>query len=180
MISEDADRSKNQSRGPGYVQERGHQDKAEWVGPSPEPFKEARLSLNELRDDMHRVMHMMAMAVSQNTTALGRSAASARALAMTASFYSRLAPKRRWQRRKRARRSTSWRRVATIPTKPRKVARHTPRFARRPRRLCQASPGSRPGQATDGAGRIATWSVSRRALFRRPRQVDRRVVVPVP
>ena len=73
---EDAGRATNQARGPGYVQERGHQDRAEWVGPSPEPFKEARLSLNELRDDMHRVMHMMAMAVSQNSTALGRSAAS--------------------------------------------------------------------------------------------------------
>lgn len=73
---EDANRSTDQERGPGYVQERGHQDKAAWIGPSPEPFKETRLSLAELRDDMHRVMHMMAMSVSQNTTALGRSAAS--------------------------------------------------------------------------------------------------------
>ena len=73
---EDPSRATKQTRGPGYVQERGHQDKAAWIGPSPEPFKETRLSLAELRDNMHQVMHMMAMSVEQNKTALGRSAAS--------------------------------------------------------------------------------------------------------
>ena len=73
---QDSGRTTNQQRGPGFVQNRGHQDKAEWIGPSPEPFKETRQSLAELRDDMGRVMHMMALSINQNATALGRSAAS--------------------------------------------------------------------------------------------------------
>ena len=72
----DANRPTKKPRGQGYVQERGHQDKAQFIGPSSEPFAEARKSLGELRDNMHQVMHMMAMSVEQNKTALGRSAAS--------------------------------------------------------------------------------------------------------
>ena len=71
---EDPRRSTNQKRGQGYVQMRGHLDKAAFIGPSSEPFAEARKSLSELRDNMHQVMHMMAMSVDQNKTSLGRSA----------------------------------------------------------------------------------------------------------
>jgi hypothetical protein len=73
---QDPKRDVNQKRGPGYVQRRGHQDKAQWIGPDSAPFTEARASLAELRDDMHRTMHMMAMSISQNATSLGRSAES--------------------------------------------------------------------------------------------------------
>jgi hypothetical protein len=79
MISsaqEDADRATSQKRGVGYVQQRGHQDSAMYVGPPVEAFTHARESCKDLREAMHQVLHLMALSVDNNTTALGRSAAS--------------------------------------------------------------------------------------------------------
>lgn len=72
----DAERATAQPRGQGYVQERGNEDHAEFIGPPTAPFAEARLSCQELRDEMHRVLHLMALAVAPNASMLGRSAAS--------------------------------------------------------------------------------------------------------
>lgn len=73
---QDASRATTQPRGQGYVQQRGAEDKAEFVGPSAEPFKEARSSCAELRDEMHRVMHQMALSADNSGAALKRSAES--------------------------------------------------------------------------------------------------------
>lgn len=57
------------------VQRRGADDDAKWVGPDPGPFKEARDSCAEKRNEMHRVMYQMALAVDfSSAAALGRSA----------------------------------------------------------------------------------------------------------
>lgn len=73
---EDPSRGTNQRRGQGFVQQRGHEDRAEFVGPDVAPFNEARQSCDALRDDMHRVMHQMALSAANNSAALKRSAES--------------------------------------------------------------------------------------------------------
>lgn len=70
---QDPNRAVNQNRGPGHVQIRGKDDRAEFLSPDPEAAKIMMQSLDKTKDEMHAVMHMMAMAVTQNTTALGRS-----------------------------------------------------------------------------------------------------------
>ena len=70
---EDEDRAVNQKRGQGYVQVRGHQDRAEFVGPSSTPFSFALDSCNSIRDEMHRVTHQMALTVDNSSAALRRS-----------------------------------------------------------------------------------------------------------
>lgn len=64
------------ARGQGYVQERGQQDDAKFVGPDVAPFTEARKSGSELRDDMYRALHLMAMSLATTASQVGRSAAS--------------------------------------------------------------------------------------------------------
>lgn len=71
---QDATRATRQAHGQGFVQQRGHQDKAEFIGPDTAPFTEARNSCNSLRDEMHRVTHQMALSVDNSAAALGRSA----------------------------------------------------------------------------------------------------------
>lgn len=73
---EDPDRAVNQQRGPGYVQRRGAGDRAEFVGPEVGAFAEARTSCDSLRDDMHRVLHQMALSTPNTASALKRSAES--------------------------------------------------------------------------------------------------------
>lgn len=73
---EDEDKAKSDPRGQGYIQTRHKDSKAEWVGPPVEPFSEARSSCQELRDEMHRVLHLMALSVTSTASMLGRSAAS--------------------------------------------------------------------------------------------------------
>lgn len=73
---QDPGRATSQPRGQGYVQQRGAEDKAAFVGPDADPFKEARASCSELRDEMHRVMHQMALSADNSGAALKRSAES--------------------------------------------------------------------------------------------------------
>jgi hypothetical protein len=71
---EDPGRATRQPRGQGYVQQRGHQDDARFVGPESAPFAEARKSCDSNRDEMHRVTHQMALSTDNGPAALGRSA----------------------------------------------------------------------------------------------------------
>lgn len=72
----DPDRAVTQARGPGFVQIRNATDKAEYVGPDPGPFATALASTHDLRDEMHRVTHQMALAVNNTGASIGRSAES--------------------------------------------------------------------------------------------------------
>lgn len=76
QAQEDPGRATNQRRGQGYVQLRGKDDEAKFIGPDTAPFSEARQSCDGLRDDMHRVMHQMALSAANNASALKRSAES--------------------------------------------------------------------------------------------------------
>lgn len=73
---QDPGRGVNQRRGQGFVQIRGADDWAKFVGPDTAPFAEARNSCDSLRDDLHRVMHQMALSAANNAAALKRSAES--------------------------------------------------------------------------------------------------------
>lgn len=70
---EDPDRALTQARGQGFVQIRGADDDAKFVGPDTGPFTEARASCKETRDEMHRVTHQMALSTDNSAAALGRS-----------------------------------------------------------------------------------------------------------
>lgn len=63
-------------RGQGYVQPRGYGARAEFIGPDPSPFAEARKSCDDIRTEMHRVTHQMALAVDNSAAALRRSSES--------------------------------------------------------------------------------------------------------
>jgi len=70
---EDPDRALNQIRGQGYSQLRGHQDRAEFIGPDAAPFAEARASCDQIMREMHRVMFSMALSVDMGSAAIKRS-----------------------------------------------------------------------------------------------------------
>lgn len=70
---EDVDRGVNQKRGQGFVQTRGADDKAAFVGPDSAPFDHALTSCRDVRDEMHRVTHQMKLAVDNTAAALTRS-----------------------------------------------------------------------------------------------------------
>lgn len=70
---EDSERARTQRRGQGYVQERGGDDKAEFIGPDAGPFAHALESCKEVRDEMHRVTHQMKLSVDNSAAALQRS-----------------------------------------------------------------------------------------------------------
>jgi len=70
---QDPDRAVSQVRGPGHVQERGHEDRAEFVGPPVDPFVAGRESCQEIMREMHRVMYSMALSVDMNSAAVRRS-----------------------------------------------------------------------------------------------------------
>lgn len=72
-ITEDPDRAVNQTLGQGYVGQFGDKDKLEYVGPDSAPFAIAAQDLKDLRDEMHRVVHQMAMSVDNSGAALQRS-----------------------------------------------------------------------------------------------------------
>ena len=65
QAQEDPHRAKRQRRGPGTVQERGADDKAMYVGPDMGGTAIQRQALAELRDDIYRVLSLMAL--SQDT-----------------------------------------------------------------------------------------------------------------
>ena len=72
----DALRARKQKRGAGYVQERGQDDRAAWIGPSPDSFKTIRESCNDIKTEIYRVLYQMALAVDNSGAALKRSAES--------------------------------------------------------------------------------------------------------
>lgn len=73
-VTEDANRGVNQPLGPGRVMVLGEKDKAEYVSPEAEPYKVALEFLGHIKDEMHRVLSMMAMSVDNSGAALKRSA----------------------------------------------------------------------------------------------------------
>lgn len=73
---EDPSRAVNQVRGQGFVQVRGKDDEAEFVAPPSDAFEQIRNSCNDLRDEMHRVTHQMALTIDNSPAALKRSAES--------------------------------------------------------------------------------------------------------
>lgn len=72
-LQEDPGRAKAHRRGQGYVQERGSDDKAMFIGPGSESFTHALASCKDIRDEMHRVTHQMALTVDNSAAALQRS-----------------------------------------------------------------------------------------------------------
>ncbi len=72
-IVHDEQRAVNQVRGIGYVQMRYANDRAEYIGPDSTPFKIALESIKDLRDEMHRVTHQMALTFDNSASALRRS-----------------------------------------------------------------------------------------------------------
>lgn len=72
----DVHRATRQRRGIGYVQERGHQDKAEYVVPPTEAFAFTQSRLDSLRDEIYRVLYLMALSVDNSAASLRRTAES--------------------------------------------------------------------------------------------------------
>lgn len=70
----DPNRATNQVRGQGWTQRRGEKDRAEFIGPDPGPFSEARESCADIMQEMHRVTATMAASADMNSGALKRSA----------------------------------------------------------------------------------------------------------
>lgn len=71
--AEDPNRATNQPRGQGFVQVRGPNDKAQFIGPETGSFDHSITSCNNIRDEMHRVTHQMALSVDNSAAALKRS-----------------------------------------------------------------------------------------------------------
>lgn len=77
VAQQDPDRAVRTPRSPHHVQRRGKDDRAEFVGPSSEPFKAALASVDKLVQEMHRVLYQMALASDpKSSAAIGRSGAS--------------------------------------------------------------------------------------------------------
>lgn len=72
-ITEDPDRALNQTIGQGHVFQLGDKDRLEFVGPDAGAYAIAAQDLKDLRDEMHRVVHQMAMSVDNSAAALQRS-----------------------------------------------------------------------------------------------------------
>jgi hypothetical protein len=72
-IAEDEGRAVNQVHGIGYTQLRYANDRVEYVGADPAPFSVALQSLDNLRTEMHRVTHQMALAFDNSASSVGRS-----------------------------------------------------------------------------------------------------------
>lgn len=72
-VTEDPDRAVNQTIGQGHVAQLGDKDRLEYVGPETGAYVIAAQDLKDLRDEMHRVVHQMAMSVDNSAAALQRS-----------------------------------------------------------------------------------------------------------
>ncbi len=75
-ITEDPDRDVNAVLGQGYIMSLAEKDKLQYIGPDSAPFSAAMSDLDNLRDEMHRVLHQMALSVDNSGAALQRSAQS--------------------------------------------------------------------------------------------------------
>jgi hypothetical protein len=72
-VSEDMGRA-NQTHGQGFMRVLAEKDKLEYFSPDTAPYKIAMEDLAGIRDEMHRVLHHMAMSVDNSGAALQRSA----------------------------------------------------------------------------------------------------------
>jgi hypothetical protein len=72
----DPNRSLNQVYGQGQMVVLGKDDRFEYIGPDSSPYAVAIQDLAGLRDEMHRVLHHMALSVENSAAALQRSAES--------------------------------------------------------------------------------------------------------
>lgn len=70
----DPNRATRGRRGPGYVQERGKDDRAEYVGPDTAAFSHALASSQQTADDMYRVLYQLALAQDTSGAMIRRSA----------------------------------------------------------------------------------------------------------
>lgn len=73
---QDPGRAVNQVVGMGYTQVLGAQDKLEYVAPPASVFAVASQDLKDIRDEMHRVLSVMSLAVDNQPSNVGRSGAS--------------------------------------------------------------------------------------------------------
>lgn len=71
---EDSARARRQPRGPGLVQERGSEDRAEYVSPPTESFEHAAKGIDRVEEAMYRVMYQMALAEDNSGAVIRRSA----------------------------------------------------------------------------------------------------------
>lgn len=74
--TDDPNRAVNQRFGQGRIATFAANDRLEYVSPDSGPFKAAMEDLAGLRDEMHRVLHHMALSVENSAAALQRSAES--------------------------------------------------------------------------------------------------------
>lgn len=74
--TEDSNRDVNQKYGQGRIVRFGAKDRLEYIGPETAPFAISMQDLSGLRDEMHRVLHHMALSVENSAAALQRSAES--------------------------------------------------------------------------------------------------------
>lgn len=72
--TEDDDRAVAQKHSPGHMRVMAAEDRMEYFSPDAGPFQFAADDLNLLRDEMHRVLHHMALSVDNSGAALQRSA----------------------------------------------------------------------------------------------------------
>lgn len=74
VAQQDPERAVRTPRSPHHVQRRGRDDRAEFVGPSSEPFKAALASIDKLVQELHRVLYQMALATDpKSASSIGRS-----------------------------------------------------------------------------------------------------------
>lgn len=73
----DPQKAVKQTRSPAHVQQRqaaaGQGDKAEWIGPPAQGFEHSLMSCDSTRDEMHRVVHQMALAADNKGQLANRS-----------------------------------------------------------------------------------------------------------
>ena len=70
---QDPDRAVKQPRGIGYIQTRGADDDARYVGPETSAFDHALEALKALRDELHRVVYQLALATENSKASVLRS-----------------------------------------------------------------------------------------------------------
>jgi hypothetical protein len=70
---QDPSRAKRNARGPGIVQVRGKDDRAEFISPPTEGYAHTAESLKTLREDMYRVTYQMALAEDNTGAVIKRS-----------------------------------------------------------------------------------------------------------
>lgn len=63
-------------RGAGYIQVRGHEDRAEYLAPHSDIYQYALESKRNIKDEIHRLLYVISLSIEQNSSALRRSSIS--------------------------------------------------------------------------------------------------------